>query len=377
MLKRLYIDNYKCFVNFELRPARSTLLAGLNGAGKSAAFELLEALRGFWFGELTVQEAFPPSSLTRWQTFVKQKIEIEVERRQEGAEDSLLYTLEIEQDPAKGQCRVLREEVEGTKLGHTGLLWSYSEGEMHVCHDDLSAGPTFPLPSGWSNSVMMLLPSEENARVSWLREWMRNLFVVRLDPRAMTARTENEAVHPRADLSDFASWFRRALLEKPIEANQLFSTLGRVWDGFKGLELVQHGETVRTLKVRTAAVGNGSKELRFGFEELSDGQRALIGLYSLLHLTQDQATTLLLDEPDNFVALAEIQPLISELCDRSEEGALQVVFASHHPEIIDHPAIESRLLLRRENGGATRVRELEEHVTQGLTTSETIARGWE
>ena len=32
MIKRIYIDNYKCFVNFELRLQELTLLVGRNGA---------------------------------------------------------------------------------------------------------------------------------------------------------------------------------------------------------------------------------------------------------------------------------------------------------------------------------------------------------
>ena len=35
MLKRLYVDNYKCLVNFELFLEPTTLLVGLNGTGKS------------------------------------------------------------------------------------------------------------------------------------------------------------------------------------------------------------------------------------------------------------------------------------------------------------------------------------------------------
>ncbi len=35
MIKRIYIDNFRCFSNFELRPDRVNLLFGVNGSGKS------------------------------------------------------------------------------------------------------------------------------------------------------------------------------------------------------------------------------------------------------------------------------------------------------------------------------------------------------
>jgi predicted ATPase len=36
MLTRLYIDNFRCFVKFEYGPARTQLILGANGSGKSS-----------------------------------------------------------------------------------------------------------------------------------------------------------------------------------------------------------------------------------------------------------------------------------------------------------------------------------------------------
>ena len=44
------------------------------------------------------------------------------------------------------------------------------------------------------------------------------------------------------------------------------------------------------------------------FSEVSEGQRALIALYMLVYCALTPDRTLLIDEPDNFIALAEIQP---------------------------------------------------------------------
>jgi len=44
-LSRLYINNYRCFVNFELRPGGRSLLLGYNGTGKSSIFDVLAALQ--------------------------------------------------------------------------------------------------------------------------------------------------------------------------------------------------------------------------------------------------------------------------------------------------------------------------------------------
>ena len=67
----------------------------------------------------------------------------------------------------------------------------------------------------------------------------------------------------------------------------------------------------------------------------TDGQRTLIALYTLLYRVVNKETTVCLDEPDNFLALAEIQPLLLAFNDRADEIDAQVIIVSHHPELID------------------------------------------
>lgn len=45
MLKRIYIDNYRCFVNFELQLQSRRVIVGVNGSGKSAFLEVLAEIR--------------------------------------------------------------------------------------------------------------------------------------------------------------------------------------------------------------------------------------------------------------------------------------------------------------------------------------------
>ena len=130
--------------------------------------------------------------------------------------------------------------------------------------------------------------------------------------------------------------------------------------------------------------GSGESVYELRLDEVPDGQRALIALYALLRLSRSRdrpaepGSALFLDEPDNYVALAEIQPWLLELADSCGETIPQAVLCSHHPELIDYLGDDRGRLLVRERSGATRTETLEGiRIEGGLKLSEVIARGWE
>ena len=117
-----------------------------------------------------------------------------------------------------------------------------------------------------------------------------------------------------------------------------------------------------------------------GLDEISDGQRALVALYSLIHLSAGMGYTLFLDEPENYLALSEIEPWLAELSDRCGDAIPQAVICSHHPELIDYLGLSSGISLSREPSGittATRVADMALTTEGGLKLSEIVARGWD
>ena len=96
------------------------------------------------------------------------------------------------------------------------------------------------------------------------------------------------------------------------------------------------------------------------------------------HLAAGQGYTLFLDEPDNYVALPEIQPWLRELEDACGKSVPQAVISSHHPELIDYLGWENSHMLQREKSGVVTVRQPEATPAEpGLKRSELIARGWD
>jgi predicted ATPase len=98
MLKRIYVNNFRCLVNFELTVAGLNLFLGSNGSGKTTVFEVLRKLQKFILGEQALQreyrvsDLFASKDLTRWQKSDIQNFELDIQ----GNGGIYKYTLEIQ-----------------------------------------------------------------------------------------------------------------------------------------------------------------------------------------------------------------------------------------------------------------------------------------
>lgn len=371
MLKRLYVDNHKCFVNFEIKPGPLTLLLGPNGGGKSSVFEVLASLRDFALGVTDAATAFPLETRTRWESRGIQTFEVNVT----GPAGEYLYQLCLEPWGRPANCRVTQE----TLALDGRMLFEFVQGEVHLYKDDYTRGPD--LQSDWfRSSLARVHPGPSNAKLTWFKDWLKRLWIVAPNPRVMASETRADEEDPSRELANFASWYAHSVQEYPNALADHLESLRSVIGGFQELVLKRSGEQSRTLKLSLSAEpGDAPKPSTspYRFDELSDGQRMLIGLYALLHFGRASGATLCIDEPDNFVALAEIQPWLIGLRDCVEETKGQALLVSHHPEVINYFAPTSGLLLVRESGGPTRVRDFTTDPHSGLSAAEMIARGWE
>jgi AAA15 family ATPase/GTPase len=73
-LTRIYLDNFRSFVNFEYKPERKQLLLGPNGSGKSSLLAAVRYLKQFVKGD---ENRFTESTRTRWQDLSLQVFEID------------------------------------------------------------------------------------------------------------------------------------------------------------------------------------------------------------------------------------------------------------------------------------------------------------
>jgi predicted ATPase len=222
----------------------------------------------------------------------------------------------------------------------------------------------------------VLQPRHDNKSLTRFRSELQKVVVVGPQPVLMTPESREETATLSWYMENFVSWYRYLSQEHQGAVLAIFPELKRVLPGFNACNLKEAGEA-RVMKVLFDRPDGSGRPIPYDFKELSLGQRMLIVLYSLLFGLKDEGVSLFLDEPDNFVALREIQPWLTALADLAGEGIEQAVLISHHPEIINYLAASSGRWFERESNVSARVSDKPKVMVEGLTMAETVARGWE
>lgn len=363
MLKRLYVDNYKGLVNFEMHLGGHALLLGSNGSGKSSVLDVVMMLVRFVSRGSEIRDCLTPNTRTRWDLRRNQSFELDVE----GPVGVYTYRLEVEYGALPDEIRTSESLCLGTTVLFRG---DKDSGELH--RDDGSIGPG--IFRDWTKSTIPLLRDHPtNQKLMAFRELMRRIHMFRPDPRAMTSRTEGEATTPSLDLTNFASWWRHIWQDQPELMQEAVKAIADTLPGLRSLSIQRReSDEVRVLRSRWDVSGSAGKvePAEFTFDELSDGQRVVVALQSVAKWLSASGGVMLLDEPDNFVALAEIQPLIRGLLDAEN---VQLIVASHHPEILNEMAIRFGVRLWRDQNGPVRNEKFSPPRDTLLTPAELVA----
>lgn len=367
MLKRIYIDNFKCLYNFELPLGNINLLLGSNGSGKSSVFEVLRKLQTFIGGVGRTNSIFLFSDRSRWMNMPVQSFELDFAH----PEGIMRYELKIEHSPTGDKNRVSGERL----FFENQPLYLFERGEIQLFRDDFSRGPSYEFDST-QTGLATITPRNDNTRLMWFKDQIKRLVVVQIIPQIIQEYSEHEDPYLDRYLENFTSWYRYLSLDQGL-ALQVQSSLQNVMPNFNSFRYEIYGENTRRLSVEFSDKNHRSPVL-FKFSELSDGQRVIIVLYTLLHAAQDEKNKyiLCLDEPENFLALPEIQPWLVRLYDFCSEGRSQALLISHHPEMINYLLASPIGYWFEKDQYTTRIKPIVSDSQSGLPISELIARGW-
>jgi predicted ATPase len=376
MLKRLYIHNYKCLVNFEINFDNDiSLFLGANGAGKTTVLTALCEIQKFVSFNIRLDDKrlydkdriFKTSTLTRWGEDQIQKFEIEIE----GNGGVYKYTLEIEHNPEKTFPRV---NTENLFFDNQPLYNFYIEdeggmpvGKGRLFNDGKADNNGIFYATDWFSSGLGSVQERyDNKNLIWFKKWLVQLFIVHINPNAMKIDMEREESHPELDLSNYVAWLNYWNNENSEGVFSIVSELKETIKGFSSFKFSQAG----TSKILEFKINS----LFYRFDELSDGQKTLAALYTLIYCVPENSV-ICIDEPENFLALPEIQPWFDKLYQQCEERNLQVLLISHHPQIINFLANDSGCWFSRENN-LTRMQKITPEDESGLSISELVERGW-
>ncbi|MBL8211106.1 MAG: ATP-binding protein [Bryobacterales bacterium] len=176
--------------------------------------------------------------------------------------------------------------------------------------------------------------------------------------------------------ANFAAWFESAYQADTARLPGYYQRLKQLIPGFRSINWKQQYHAEKVIEVEF--MRNGRRD-SFQLSELSTGELSLLIHYAILHFGVERHTTLALDEPDNFLSLSEVEPLIYAIEEEVERANAQVFLISHHPEFFDRWAKDpsrARYFERTEQG-MFRLKEIDWSRSPGLAPSELIARGWQ
>ena len=431
MLKRLYVDNFRCLVDVELNFDSINLFLGNNGAGKSTIFDVLVKLKSIITTNTDLSSIFKLSDYTRWKNLHLDQGDLDYEEKQNlNKEKSQKFELEIEGNggiykyelKAFFQCMELQvtkpysfQPVVLDDMDFESSIIEFNHEESYETYEAFVVSECLCfneeiilniyeqkveifLDNGtlndssrynYSQSIIPLLkPTNDNQKIIWFRERMKRLAILKITPNLITSESSQKNSFLTKKMENFVSWYRYIFADNQNKLTQLTESLQDILDEFIRFKLERISEKAVILKL-IFKTEEPDQNIEYTFGELSDGQKILVVLYSLFYGLESQDYTLCIDEPENFLALPEIQPWLFQLYNLCSEGKIQALLISHHPELIDYLlASPVGYWFKREPNSSVQVTPIDNNFLQpiinniqqdnksGLKMSELIARGW-
>jgi ABC-type cobalamin/Fe3+-siderophores transport system ATPase subunit len=367
MITRLFANNFRCLVNFGAEFDSFGVLCGPNGSGKSSVFDALQLIRNLGTGDGLLggegEKDIPVLEFTNWQKSTTQEFELGMTVKGLSFE----YIIHIEQKAHYEKPRITKEQVMCNKK-------TLFDRDLEGVRFQKANGEQTGFPLDWRQAALASIqPKGSISELAILQESLAKLLILRPNPRGMVGESKSEAKHPNLYMTNILSWYR-SLSQDQDWLNALGGALRDIWPDFKSFRQMDAGMNTKALQLRFDGTNfAGSGELMFN--QLSDGEKALIALYMIRTAMETGAAhTVLIDEPDNFIGLPELQPWVLSLRELLDEDH-QAILISHHPEILSNSTEESGRYLSRENHTSpTRIDPLK--IPEGLTAGEAMARGW-
>jgi hypothetical protein len=172
MIRKLYVDNFRCLEDFELELDAQVLLLGDNGSGKSAVFDAIAGLRSLVRG-VDAAVAFPDTVRG-----LRQDPRLRIELTVASPLGAFVYgvTLFYGNAVVVEREQLVRDGVELVKREHGVGTLAGAQGPV-----------VFPSPAVHSSLLALFDPDSAHPDLRWFLDFMDRVWVIRPNPAAMTA----------------------------------------------------------------------------------------------------------------------------------------------------------------------------------------------
>jgi ABC-type cobalamin/Fe3+-siderophores transport system ATPase subunit len=336
VIRRLYVNNFRCLENFELPISgrSSVLLIGKNGSGKTTISVALQILQRIARDTNRVGDLVKAKELRR--TDVPMRFEIEVELEGTIYE----YTIALEFPDGFKELRVFEEKftVDGEPVYRRELA------QVHL----LRTGQIADFLIDWhliALPIVHLKPADDPLFI--FKQWLARLLILRPIPALIIGDSEEDTLQPNSQVTNFGAWFQGLLTEAPSAYFKIDGYLKQMMPDLKDIKNQKVGKEARSLVVRFS---NTQKDTTLAFADLSDGEKCFM-ICALVLAASDAFRPLVCfwDEPDNYLALNEVGHFVMALRQAFQSGGGQFIATSHNLEAISRFSDENTVVLFRKS----------------------------
>ena len=357
VIRRFYVHNFRCLENFELSIAgqSSVLLIGGNGSGKTTVMRALEVLQRIGRGSNRVGDLVKPKDLSLGRSGVPMRFEIEVEF---GA-ITYLYAIAFEFAEGFKELRVREEKL----MVNGSPIYVRELATVTLAPSGTAAEAKFNVD--WHVVALPIIQQKSGKDpVPSFKQWLAHMLILRPLPSLIRGESDQETLQPNPQLADLGAWFSGILAQSPSAYTKIDEYLRPLMSDLRDIINPQTGTNARSMEVRFR---NDRGLVSLPFEDISDGEKCFIigALVVAASEVYESQVLCCWDEPDNYLALSEIQHFVMSLR-RAFGSRGQFIATSHNPEAIRSFSDENTLYLHRNSHlEPTIVRRLDELKVNG------------
>jgi len=354
MMKRLYVNNFRCLENFPLEfgDHSSLLLLGRNGAGKTTVGLALGVLQAVARGTSRVGDLLVPEDLARGRADVPARFEIEVLL----AGKNYAYSVAFEFPPGFRELRVSEEKL----LVDGSPIFTRELAQVRLARTGSGAEAAFRID--WHVVALPIIQEQDNDDpLSVFKRWLASILILKPVPSHARGESRQNAPDlrvPDMQATNLGSWFSAMNADRPSTYSQVKEHLVKVMPDFKDVTNQPVAKETRSLRFHFL---KERRNVELTLEELSDGERCFfIFALAISANAADNPILCFWDEPDNFLAPDEVGHSVTALR-KAYHLRGQLIVTSHNPEAIRRFSDENTLFLsRRSHLEPTTIRSIEE-----------------